>query len=113
MERFKDYGTVHGVGMAWFKEHENGEIQEIYVMAVSKSARTKESIWQGSRNTDGKVRKNRRQVSRNTDGKDKEIQMTRFFEHKWPGLSIPDGKVQEIQMARLKKIQMARLKKSK
>jgi hypothetical protein len=23
MERFKDYGTVHGVGMALFKEHEN------------------------------------------------------------------------------------------
>jgi hypothetical protein len=37
MERFKDYGTVHGVGMAWFKEQENGKIQEVHMMAVSKN----------------------------------------------------------------------------
>jgi hypothetical protein len=56
--------------------------------------------------------------SRNPDGKVNEIQMARLMKSRWQGSRNPDGKAQEIQMARFKnpdgkvqEMQMARLKK--
>ncbi len=112
--------------MAWLKEQENGKVQGIHMMAVSKNKGGRFQAKQIARDTDemvlriqvSKTKKSRCQISRHTggkilrnlDGKVQEIQMARF--------KNPDGKVQEIQMARFKnpdgkvqEIQMARFKK--
>jgi hypothetical protein len=91
MECFKDYGTVHGVGMALFKEQENDIFsRNLYDCSFKKvkMAGFKQNQLQGSGNPDCKVQ---------------EIQVVRTKKYRWQGSMKTGGQDQEIKLARFKK----------